>query len=254
MLIQKEFMLSLASQGRRMDGRGFEEFRPIHVEKSLIEKAEGSCRVRIGETDVIAGVKLDLGTPFPDAQDKGVLMVAAELSPIAYPEFEMGPPREQAVELARVVDRGIREAKAIDLGKLCIIPKEKVWMVSIDLQIINHGGNLIDACSLASIIALLHARMPTYDGEKITWEKKAGPVPMLEKPVTVTVHKATDGVLLVDPTLDEEAFLETRLTVTAKEDGNITALQKGGKPLTVEEIEQAIGLALKKGKELRKFF
>lgn len=253
MNLQKEYMLKLATQAKRIDGRTPLDFRALRIEKNPLEKAEGSARVVLGDTDVLVGVKLEVGQPFPDKPDEGVLIVSAELSPLASPDFETGPPREKAIELARVVDRGIRESGAIDTKKLCITPGEKVWMVLVDIQIINHGGNLIDAYSLASLIALLHTKLPHYDGERIDYEKRTNtPLPMKEKPLAITIHKMADGVFFVDPTLEEEEFSLSRLTVTTKENGHISALQKGGEALTLQEIEYALDISLKKGKELRK--
>lgn len=253
MNLQKEFVRGLLANGMRSDGRGVDDFRKIEVWTDYIPKAEGSARVKIGDTEVLVGVKLGVGTPFPDKPDEGVLIAAAELSPLASPDFETGPPREEAIELARVVDRGIREAEAIDTKKLCISPGEKVWSVFLDLTILNHGGNLIDACSLASAAALSTAKMPEFDGEKVIFGKKTStPLPLTCLPLAVTFYKI-NGSLIVDPTLEEEQMAVARLTVSTKEDGNITALQKGGPaPLTMEEIEKAFALAVKKGKELRK--
>ncbi len=61
-----------------------------------------------------------IGTPFADTPDKGVLSTNAELIPMGSPNFEAGPPDEHSIELARVVDRGIRESEMIDLEKMCI--------------------------------------------------------------------------------------------------------------------------------------
>ena len=252
MNVQKEYILTLGKAGKRMDGRAFTEFRPVHVEKNPIEKAEGSARVQIGHTDIFVGVKLGLATPFPDKPDEGMLMVGAELSPISCEKFEIGPPKAEAIELARVVDRGIREAKTIDMKKLCITPGEKVWSVSLDLQIINYDGNLIDAYSLASVVALANARMPTLEDGKINYEKREGPLPLKAKPIAITVFKMADGIMFLDPNREEEEAASARITVTTKEDGNVTALQKNGGPLTIDEITQAIQLSVEKGKEFRK--
>jgi len=92
---------------------------------------------------VFAGVKLEIGTPYPDTPDEGGLMINTELIPLSNPEFESGPPGIQAIELSRVVDRGIRESKAIDMKKLCIEPKEKVWTVIVDIIPINDEGNYV---------------------------------------------------------------------------------------------------------------
>jgi len=254
MIIQKQFISSLASRKMRIDKRGQEEFRDITIEPGVIAKAEGSARVKIGKTEVIAGVKMNVGTPFPDRPDEGVLMIGAEFSPIASPDFEKGPPAEDAIELARVVDRGIRESGAIDVKKLCIKEKEKTWMVFVDIHILNHAGNLIDAAGLASIAALLTAKMPEYDEEAgtVNYEKKHKKLPMKFKPVPITVFKMSDSLFL-DPNLEEEDVTSVSLTVTTKDDGNIVALQKGGSySLSLEEIEKAFELSLKKGEEIRK--
>jgi exosome complex component RRP42 len=208
--------------------------------------------VRIGETDVIAGVKVDVGTPFPDKLDEGILMVNAEFSPIASPDFEPGPPREEAIELARVIDRGIRESKTIDGKKLCIEKGEKVWMVMVDVHIVNHDGNLIDAAGLAAITALHNAKMPEYDGEKVIYDKKVKKLPVKYKPIPVSFNKMGDH-LFVDASIEEEEVADTRLTVTTKDDGNIVAIQKGGpEPFSAEEVEKAFETAGKISKDLRK--
>ncbi len=254
MIIQKQFITGLASRKMRIDKRAQEEFRDISIETGVIAKAEGSARVKLGKTEVIAGVKMDVGTPFADRPDEGVLMVGAEFSPIASPDFEKGPPAEGAIELARVVDRGIRESKAVELNKLCIKEKEKCWMVFIDIHIINHAGNLIDAAGLASIAALHNVKMPEYDEEagKVNYEKKHKKLPMKFKPVPITVFRMAESLFL-DPSLEEEDVTSACITVTTKDDGNIVAIQKGGdSSLSLEEIEKAFSLSLKKGAEIRK--
>lgn len=253
MTIQGEYILNLASKGMRIDGRKPEDFREIKLEKGVVENAEGSARVRLGSTEVMVGVKLDVGKPFPDSPNKGVLMVGAEFCPLASPDFERGPPGEEAVELARVIDRGIRESKVIDMEKLCIKEREKVWMVFVDIHIINHEGNLIDAAGLASMAALTEAKMPEYmeKEERVNYEKRTKPLPVKFRPLPVTVVKIGE-TLLIDPTLEEEAAADAKLTVATKDDGNICALQKGGtEPLDPEGILGMLELAAKKIEELR---
>lgn len=106
--------------GKRFDGRGKDEFRDIVIETPVSEKAEGSARVKIGKTEVVVGVKMDVGTPYPDSLDKGNLMVTAELLPLSSGRVELGKPGFDSVELGRVIDRGIRESKFIEFEKLCI--------------------------------------------------------------------------------------------------------------------------------------
>ena len=131
------YINSLLNQDHRIDMRKLDEYRKVKVELGISKNAEGSAKVTLGETVVLAGVKLDVGEPFPDNPDEGSIIVNTELSPIASPDFELGPPDAQSIELARVVDRGIRESNAIDFKKLCIKEGEKAWTVFIDLYSFN---------------------------------------------------------------------------------------------------------------------
>ena len=248
--LKRDYIQNLIKEGKRIDGRGFEDRRTVTVEKGVAaEKAPGSARIRLGETDVIAGVSMDVGEPYPDSPNDGVMSVTAELRPIADPNFELGPPREDAIELARVVDRGIRESKCIDTGKLQI-SEDKVWVIFIDIHILNNAGNLIDAAGIAAISALLDARMPKYDGEKIVRGEWAGKLPLTCTPIPLTFAKIA-GNVVADPCIDEEYACDARLTVTTTD--TLNAMQKGGVgSLTIEEVEHAVDLAFKKAGDVRK--
>ena len=253
----KNHLLNSLSKNIRLDGRKSDEFRPVKVEYGISPSAEGSARVTIGDTVVIAGVKMSLETPYPDTPNKGNFMVNVELLPLSSPDFESGPPSIEAIELARVTDRGIRESNAIDTEKLCIKAGEKVWGVIVDICTINDDGNLFDASSLATLAAIKDAKFPktvkvddvmTVDYHEKTKDK----VPLVKSPIGVTIWKM-GNVLLADPTREEQKFFDARLTVASMQDGTLCAMQKGGDAaLTSEEVSQMIDLALKKAKELRK--
>lgn len=250
--MSKEMIASLLDKGTRLDGRKPEEFREVTVETGISTGAEGSARVKMGETEVLAGVKLELGKPYPDSPEDGSLMIGAEFLPMASPEFEIGPPRINAIELARIIDRGIRESHAIDTKKLCIEKGEKVWTVIIDICTINDAGNLVDASALAAIAALKDTKFPTLDGDKVDYKNRTKTkLPLNEAPLAVTVFK-TGKNLFVDPTIEEMKEYDARLTVALIEDGSISAMQKGGEaPLTSDDILAMVDLATKKIKELR---
>ena len=246
--IKREYLSKLAGQGRRSDGRKFDEFRNIEIETGVVSKAEGSARVKIGNTQVLVGVKMDVGEPYPDSPESGVLTTAAELVPLASPDFEAGPPREDAIELARVVDRGVRESEVIELDKLCLEAGEKVWIVFIDIHILDHDGNLFDAASLAALAALFTAKVPAKRFEL----GEDYPLPLKEPPVSCTSVKF-NGVVVLDPSLDEEEIAEARLTVATDKKGDIRAMQKGlNGSFTREEIKKVIKASIDNGKEIRK--
>ncbi len=246
--IRRNHINELLRKGARMDGRGPLDIREISVETGVIDTAEGSARVRYGDTEVLAGVKMAIGTPFPDTPDKGVLTTSMELIPMAHPDFESGPPGGDAIELARVVDRGIRESGMVDVGKLCISPGEEVWMCFLDIYAINYDGNLFDAAALALVAALKTATVPASNFDK----GEDFPLPITCLPVTVTVAKI-ENTLIVDPTFDEEMVSSARLTVTSDENGDIRAMQKGKSgSFTVDEISEIVDLAREKGEGIRK--
>ena len=249
----REHIIKLFEAGTRLDGRKLDEYRKISLDVDVISTAEGSARVKIGKTDVISGVKLEVMEPYPDTQDQGSIMVGAELLPLSSPNFELVPPSKDAVELARSVDTGIRESKALDLKKLCIKEGEKVWMLIIDLVTINHDGNLFDASALAAIAALKNMKFPEYKDGVINNKKKTDKkLELMDIPLSVTVSKIGDK-FIVDPDSEEEKAVDARLTVASLSDGTLCALQKGGNyPLTAEDVSKMIEIAIEKGKELRK--
>ena len=265
--IKRDYLSKLASQGKRTDRRKFDEFRKIEIETGVIDKAEGSARVKIGNTQVIAGIKMGIGEPYPDTPDQGAMSTAAELIPLASPDFESGPPDKVAIELSRVVDRGIRESGLIEVEKLCVVPGEKVWILFIDIHILDYDGNLFDAASLASLAALMTSNIP-IDRLKPALERfqekfptikkyledhpKDFPLPLKEPPISCTSVKF-NGVVVLDPSLDEEEIAEARLTVATDKNGDIRAMQKGlNGSFTREEIKKVIKASIDNGKEIRK--
>ena len=65
----KNHILKSLGEGLRFDGRKPDEFRHISLESGITKNAEGSARVRMGDTDVIVGVKLSVETPYPDTPE-----------------------------------------------------------------------------------------------------------------------------------------------------------------------------------------
>ena len=251
----KKYVMELSKEDKRADGRKLLDYRqPIEIKYNISKNAEGSASVTMGKTKVVCGVKLQLGEPYPDRPDEGTMIVTAEFAALSSPNFEPGAPGENAIELARVVDRGIRESGSIDVKKLCVEEGGKVWLAFIDIYVQNHDGNLIDAASLAAVSALLQAKFPKLkkDGTVNYDEHTKDSLPMVHKPIACTITKIQDK-LFVDTTADEEEIADGRITITTDEKGIINAMQKGGSAAMAEdEINKCVEIALEKAKELRK--
>ncbi|MEK6875663.1 MAG: exosome complex protein Rrp42 [Nanoarchaeota archaeon] len=247
--LTKERIEKYLLEGKRFDGRKKDEFRDIKIETGISKNAEGSARVILGKTEVLVGVKMDIGTPYPDSPDKGNLITSGELLPLSSDRYENGPPRFPAIELGRIIDRGIRESKVIDFEKLCIKEGEKVWSVYIDIYSINDDGNIVDAAGIGALAALITGKMPYYDEkeEKIDYEKESKKEIPLNKdaPFTISVYKI-GGSLIVDPTLEEEDASETKMIMGVREGGIISSIQKSGaKELTIDEVDEIFEIAEK---------
>jgi len=235
--IRKNAILTFLSRGTRVDERSFDSPREINIKTDLIPNANGSSYVELGKTKVLAGIKVEPGTPFPDTPQEGNLIVSVEFLPHASPVFEPGPPDERAVELARIIDRSLRDVRAIDLSKMVITPGRKVWNIFIDIYVVDYDGNMIDASSIATMLALLTAKIPkvstTETGEIIISEEKSENIPVKKKVVTATIAKITDEntgnkYYIADPSLEEEMIADTLVTIAFSEDGLITGMQKSG--------------------------
>jgi exosome complex component RRP42 len=253
--IEREQIISLLREGKRLDGRGFDDLRPVTVTVGCVTKAEGSAEAWLGESRVMAGVKIQVGRPFPDTPDEGVVITSSELFPIASPTFELGPPGEQAIELARVVDRGIRHSNTINRKDLCIKAGEFVYMILVDLYVLADHGNLIDVASIAAVSALMNTKLPkvkiTDEGEAKILEETT-PLEMGPLPLTITFAKIGDSIF-VDPSLAEERVLESRLSISIDGDDTIAAMQKWGTtPFTRQEVTDCVERASKIVKKLRK--
>ena len=251
--LRKEQMDELLKIERRLDGRTLTDYRELKIETNLIKKAEGSALVTLGNTQVIAGVKAEVDRPFSDMPDKGLLICNAEVLPLASAYAEPGPPDENAIELARVVDRGIRESEMIDLKQLVIKEGEKVYAVFVDVSVLNVDGNLFDATSYAVVSALLTSKIPKYElkDDEIVKTDEYLQTPINTIPISITMARIGDAII-VDPTAEEEACMDARTTMTVDTNNNVCAVQKGGSgTFSAEQIKYMVDLAIKKSGDIR---
>ncbi|HEY7573184.1 MAG TPA: exosome complex protein Rrp42 [Nitrososphaeraceae archaeon] len=251
--LRKQQMWEAISKGKRLDGRNLDELRTLSIDLGIIKKANGSAKVNLGNSEVIAGVKVETGEPFEGLENKGALIVSAEVLPTASPFIEPGPPDEETIELARVVDRGVRESEMIDLDQLALIPGEIVYTIFVDCSITNADGNLFDCTSYAVVSALMSCKLPVFEiqDNRVIDTGAIKPAPVTTIPVSITAARIGDSIIL-DPTSEEEACMNARITITTNSDGHFTAVQKGATgAFNREQIKSISELARLKGQEVR---
>ena len=148
---EKSFLLEGLWEGKRLDGRSMMEERKLEI---IFGKDYGSCQVTLGQTRVQASVSSSVTEPRVSRPNEGILSIYVDLSPMAAPKFEVGRLTEEGVEINRTLERCLKESRCLDLESLCIVAEEKVWSIRLDIQILNHCGNLADAASIAGELPL----------------------------------------------------------------------------------------------------
>ncbi|KAJ1839921.1 3'-5'-exoribonuclease [Coemansia sp. RSA 2706] len=253
--IERSFLLESLEKGIRVDGRGIYDYRTLKISCG---PTAGLVEVQLGQTRVLARVSCEVTRPFPDRPTEGIVQFNAELSSMCAPGFDSsGKPSAQEVAVTRMLERVIRQSRAVDTEALCILAGEKVWTVRIDIHFLDHGGNLVDAASVAAIAALRHFRRPdvTVDGEEaiIHDVRERNPVPLSihHTPVCVTFGFFGEAIMVLDTSLLEEQTQVSSFTVTLNSHREVCALNKaGGIPLSPGQIQRCIQIALAKVDEL----
>ncbi|KAK8388977.1 hypothetical protein O3P69_020741 [Scylla paramamosain] len=174
-------------------------------------KDYGSCTATLGETRVLAQVTCEVVEPRPSRPNEGKLSVAVHLSPMAAPHLEPGRTNDVVDELQQILDRNIKESRCLDLESLCIQAEESVWQLRLDVTVLNHAGNLGDACNLASVAALRHFHRPDVTVEA-------------DGRVTVHTLEERQPVPTFMRKVPEERVMCGRLVVGLNPHGEITSL------------------------------
>jgi len=134
----------------------------------------------------------------------------------------------------------------------------QVWSLRCALHVLDHGGNLIDAASLAALASLLHFRRAdvSVSGQEVTVHKltERAPVPLSvhHTPVCVTfgMVKGVEQVL-VDPTDREELVMHGRITYALNAHEELCVVHKlGGLPLSIDQLLECSHIAAAKAKSL----
>eukprot|EP00123_Amoebidium_parasiticum_P014112 comp22337_c0_seq1/m.33219 comp22337_c0_seq1/g.33219 ORF comp22337_c0_seq1/g.33219 comp22337_c0_seq1/m.33219 type:complete len:298 (-) comp22337_c0_seq1:454-1347(-) len=235
---EQAYLLAGIDAGIRADGRARTQYRHFTLETGVLSHTHGSARLQLAATDVLVGVKAELGEPLADTPDQGRVLFSVDCSASASPAFEGRGGEVLSTEIARALTRLVEGGKALDLQSLCVIKGKQCWILYVDAVVLVHGGNLLDAISFAVKAALFNTRIPKIklvegdDDEPIDIELDDDPsacVPLdtSRLPVIITLTKI-GARHIVDATMEEEACMMARLFVGVDGDGNLCLLQKGG--------------------------
>nr|CAD7588933.1 unnamed protein product [Timema genevievae] len=247
----------LWSRDIRPDGRGLLKFRPVAINIGSISTADGSAIVKIGNTAVVCGIKLELVAPTPAEPDVGYLVPNVELPPLCSPKFRPGPPSDQAQVSGHFVAELIASSGCIDLHQLCIAPEKMCWVLYCDILCINHDGALLDACIAALIAALRTVTLPHVDfdaetEEMVVHEDRRKHLEILSFPAATTYAMFEDDILISDPTAEEENLCSGVLTIVVQGSQLCSVHKPGGSPLSETQLQDCIALAHRRGNSINK--
>ena len=214
----------LIVDGLRLDGRRFDELRPIKIEASVLKRADGSCYLEMGKNKVIAAVFGPREVHPRHLQDpsKAVIRYRYNMAPFSVEERKRPGPDRRSVEISKVSKEAFE----------AVIMKELFPRSAIDIfvEVLQADAGSRTACLNAASVALVDAG-----------------VPMKGMITSVAVGKA-DGHLVLDPMKEEDNFGEADMPfaflIRNGRIESIALLQMDGR-MTKDEIRQAIELAKK---------
>nr|POE66211.1 exosome complex component rrp45 [Quercus suber] len=254
---EKAFVLSALQENIRLDGRSFDQFRPIDLQ---FGDDYGIADVRIGKTRVLCNVSAEVVASYSDRKFDGIFTISTELSPIASPAFEVSRQDQTEIILSRLLEKTIRRSGALDTESLCIVAGQKCFHIRADIHVLDHDGNLIDASCLAVVAALLHFRRPDYEarGEEVivysAREREPVKLAMQHQPFCITTSFFDDGtVMLQDANLLEEHCRAGEVVISMNRFGEVCQIAKyGGEAVDALTILTCTTKALEQVKRLDK--
>jgi ribonuclease PH len=223
--------MTIGRAGVRADGRQPSQLRPVTLTLGVLKWAEGSCRIRVGDTEVLCAATIEDRIP-PHLRGSGTGWVTAEYSMLPRATAERTQ-RESAKgriggrthEIQRLVGRSLRGV--VDLAKL----GERT--VTIDCDVIQADGGTRTASITGGYVALAAALM-TYGMERLLVQKVAA--------VSVGI---VDGQTLLDLDYSEDSHAEVDFNVVGTDAGTYVELQgtAEGKPFDRAAADRLLDVA-----------
>mmetsp|Transcript_28412 Transcript_28412/g.54149 ORF Transcript_28412/g.54149 Transcript_28412/m.54149 type:complete len:285 (-) Transcript_28412:769-1623(-) len=264
---ERKFVEDGLLQDLRLDGRSRYDIRPINLQPSVIPQASGSARVRLGGTDVLVGVKVEIGTPLPDHPACGRMMFSVDVAPTASPSFEGRGADALATQLTHALTQcfggsASGSGAAFAPKDLGIIPGRTCWVVYVDGLVLAADGSVLDVLAIATKAALADMRVPkvsvvggTSEEDPLDFEVDEDAsaflqLPMDGVPVVVTLRQCGRHYY-VDATSDEEALTHPGMSISVNSKGEVCGMLKtGAGGIDPSAIREIVEVAQRLGKEI----
>ncbi|KAH7701438.1 3' exoribonuclease [Aphelenchoides avenae] len=210
---EKNFIIDGIHEGIRNDGRGILDYREIFVETGVLQTTDGSARVRISdETDLLVGVKADITTVDDSRREENRLRFYVDCTANATPQWAGKGGAEFGEDIAKALFSAYDNDEVLPDIKKFILAKTHMWVVYVDVVILQCGGNVLDAASIGVKAALSDVQLnevlvrPADEGKVIVdlpENTRLWKLDVRKAPIVVCVNKIGDNSV-VDVTLAEE--------------------------------------------------
>ena len=112
----EQFYRQHLAVGRRPDGRGLEEQRPVTVSSGHVSTADGSAVVKRGNTSIVCGVRAEITCPSPDQPQRGYVLPNFQFSNSSVQNQSLHEAQRITQFLLTVLD----SSQCLDTRDLCI--------------------------------------------------------------------------------------------------------------------------------------
>ena len=215
----------------RADGRRPDQLRPVTLTLDVQKWAEGSCRIRVGDTEVLCAATIEDRIP-PHLRGKGTGWVTAEYSMLprataerTQRESTKGRVGGRTHEIQRLIGRSLRGV--VDLGKL----GERT--VTVDCDVLQADGGTRTASITGGYVALA-AALISYGMERTIVGRIAA--------VSVGI---VDGTPYLDLDYPEDSRAEVDFNIVGTDAGTYVEVQgtAEGKPFDRAALSGLLDLA-----------
>jgi exosome complex component RRP41 len=147
----------LIADGKRLDGREFEQLRPIQMEVKIINRANGSALVNFGGTHAVASVHgpRALFPRWMQESDTGILRCRYNMAPFSVEDRKSPGPDRRSVEISKVSRLAIEPAIFLE-----DFPKATI---DVFIEILQADGSTRVTGINAASLALADAGVPMRD-------------------------------------------------------------------------------------------
>ena len=218
----------------RMDGRAFDQLRPVEIIPNINKFAEGSCLIRCGNTHVLCTASVEDKPPRHVPEGEGWVTAEYSMLPRANRErsrrdiskLKLSP---RSAEIQRLVGRSLRAV--VDMKKL------GPWNITVDCDVLQGDGGTRTASITGGFVAMM-----------LAFRKMREQGLIQEIPVSGYVAAVSAGIVEDQPMLDlcyeEDSSAMVDLNCVMDDRGRLIEIQGTGegRPFTVEEQRQLVDL------------